>query len=215
MKFRNVLSCIIFSIGFILFCLSMYNCLKTFDVQTNNNKIKMGSDIVFAKMDDSVLAVSISSGKISSYDLNGEFLYSSEVPVGSKNDISVYSNSEKVIISYSESNVKAYAFDKSGYLGKTTDNIEHFENDCSNHTISINDVTFYTKSFGRIFMKNGNNEKQLSDLSLWNCFIYNPFLVFVIPLIGIILLLPSMVNWLMILPHNQMYLKHKNTTITM
>ena len=205
MKIKNVLSCIIFSIGFILFCLSMFNCIKTFEVYTRNEKVKMGSDIVFAKMNDSVLAVSISSGKIMAYDLKGEFLYSSEVPVGINDDISVYSNSEKVLISYSESNQKAFSFDKSGYLGKTNDNIEHFENDCFNQTISINDVTFYTKSFGRIFMKNGNNEKQLSDLSLWNCFIYNPFLVFVIPLLGMIMLLPSMVNWLMKLPHNKMY----------
>ncbi len=208
MKIRNVLSCINLSIGFILFCLSMFNCVKTFDVYTRNEKVKMGSDIVFAKMNDSFLAVSISSGKISSYDLNGDFLYSSEVPVGLKNDLSVYSNSEKVLITYLESNQKAFTFDKSGYIGKTNDNIQHFENACSNQTISINDVTFYTKSFGRIFMKNGNNEKQLSDLSLWNCFIYNPFLVFVIPLIGIILLLPSMVNWLMKLPHNKMYMKY-------
>ena len=186
----------------------MFNCIKTFDVSTKNNKIKMGSDIVFSKMNDAVLAVSISSGKISAYDLYGTFLYSSEVPVGLKNDLSVYSNFDKTLITYSESNQKAFIFDKSGYMGKTNDNIQQFENACSNQTISINDVTFYTKSFGRIFMKNGNNEKQLSDLSLWNCFIYNPFLVFVIPLIGIILLLPSMINWLMKLPHNQIYLKH-------
>ena len=187
----------------------MYNCLKTFEVYTRNDKIKMGSDIVFAKMNDAVLAVSTSSGKILAFDSNGKFLYSSEVPVGINDDLSVYSNSEKVLINYSESNQKAFTFDKSGYIGKTTnDNIQYFENACSNQIISIKDLTFYTKSFGRIFMKNGNNEKQLSDLSIWNCFIYNPFIVFVIPLIGIILLLPSMVNWLMKLPHNKMYIKH-------
>ena len=196
MKLRNILSSIIFSIGFVLFCLSMYNCLKTFEVHTMNDKIKMGSDIVFAKIDDAVLAISISSGKIMAYDLKGKFSYSSEVPVGMNDDLSVYSNSEKVLITYSESNKKSFAFDKSGYLGKTNDNIEHFENDCSNQTISINDVIFYTKSFGRIFMKKENLENQLSDLSIWNSFIYNPFLVFVIPLIGMAMLLPSMLDWI-------------------
>lgn len=196
MNFRNILSCIIFSIGFVLFCLSMYNCLKTFEVYTRNDKIKIGSDIVFAKIDDAVLAISINSGKIMAYDLTGRFLYSSEVPVGINDDLSVYSNSEKALITYSESNKKSFAFDKNGYLGKTKDNIEHFQNDCSNQTISINDVTFYTKSFGRIFMKKDNLENQLSDLSIWNSFIYNPFLVFVVPLIGMAMLLPSMLEWI-------------------
>lgn len=209
MKLRNILACIILSIGFVLFCLSMFNCLKTFEVHTKSDKVKMGNNIVFAKMDDAILAVSLSSGKISSYNLKGEFLYSSEVPVGSKDDLSVYSNSEKVIITYSESNQKPFAFDKSGYLGKTNYNIEHFKSANSNQTISINDVEFYSKSFGRIFIKYGDNEKQISDLSIWNSFIYNPFLVFIIPLIGIILLLPSMIDWLMKFPHNQIRLKLK------
>lgn len=82
-------------------------------------------------------------------------------------------------------------FNSSGYLEETNSSPE--TKYAAKNELELNAVRFRSESFGRIFINLGDIEKQLTYISFWNWYWNDIGLIFILPLIGIILLLPWMI----------------------
>lgn len=200
MKKRYLIGFLILSVGVIIGFVNVISHLKSFDVIISNSKNQMGGEIVFAKMDNSVFAISLKSGHINAFNLKGDFLYASRVSIGLKDDLKVEYKEDLVYISHEYIPNKYLVFDSSGYLGET--NFSPKTKYVAKKELEFNTVRFRSEPFGRIFINLGDMEKQLTYISFWNWYWNDIGVIFILPLVGIILLLPWMIDLLSKQTHN-------------
>lgn len=200
MKKRYLIGFLILAVGVIIGIVNVISHLKSFDVIMSNSRTKMGGEIVFAQMDNSVLAVSLKSGHINAFNLEGDFLYASKVSTGLKDDLKVEYKEDLVYISHEYISNKYLVFNSSGYLGET--NTSPKTKYTAKSELELNAVRFRSEPFGRIFINLGDKEKQLTYISFWNWYWNDIGLIFILPLIGIILILPWMIDLLSKQTHN-------------
>ena len=200
MKKRYFIGFFMLTIGVLIGFVNIISHLKSIDVVISNSITKMGGGIVFAQMDNSVLAVSLKSGHINAFDFDGNFLYASRVSTGLKDDLTVNYKDGLAYISYEHISDKFFVFSVDGYLGETTycpKTKYTAEND-----LELKDVEFKSKSFGRVFINFGKKEKQLTNISFWNWYWNDIGIICILPISGIVLLLPWMIDLLSKQTHN-------------
>lgn len=200
MKKRYIIGLLILVIGVTLGFVNFIYHIRSVDVDIQNSKTKMGGSIVFAQMNDSVFAISLRSGHINVFDYEGEFLWSSRVSTGIKDDLTVEYTEDMVYVSYEHISNQYLVFNSDGYLGKVTSSPK--TKYTAKNELCFNNVRFKSKSFGRIFIIKENKEIQLTLFSFWNWYWNDIGIIFIFPLVGIILLLPWMTDLLSKQPHN-------------
>lgn len=211
MRKRYFIGFFMLTIGVLIGFVNIIYHLKSIDVVISNSMTKMGGEIVFAQMDNSVLAISLKSGHINAFDFDGNFLYASRVSTGPKDDLTVNYKDGLVYVSHEHISDKYLVFNSNGYLGETTSCPK--TKYTAKNDLELKDVEFNSKSFGRIFINFDGEEKQLTNISFWNWYWNDIGIIFILPLIGIVLLLPWMIELLSKQTHNSSVFyrtKHKN-----